>query len=237
MSRLELRRLVFYITGAIIFLIVCMSGCIRVIGDIEYSVWMAMTKLPENVRKLCTIEDAFNAGMTERLGMLLPLVVSVPAAVETMDDIRSGFCSYEASRMGRRRYAYSKFMSCIKHTIITILAGLGLFITVICIVFPLNPDYSAFTSADIEEITIFQLVSLFVIKAVNIFLYSVAVSLTATLLVFIYPNLYFDFSIIFFVSYLCRDYFIEHNVVCIIVIIVVLFFLYGIIWKRKSEKI
>lgn len=230
------KKIIYYILGIVAIIAICMLGSLKIINGVEFSVWTGIWKLPKEVLNTCTIQNAFDAGVSGWIYILMPLIVSIPSASCIMDEIQSKFYLYIEGRKGKGKYVYSRFFRNIVSAGSISFLGIGIYTLIIVLIFPINPIYTEVETVGLMEMSVHMLIGYVFVKFIYILLYSIAISLFASLLVLIYQNLYFDLSIVFILNYIFKDFFMKNKILYPVVIIAVMFILYHIVWKIRGEK-
>lgn len=234
MNVLIKKKCVFYIFGIIGIMIVSLLGGLGIVSDKEYSVISAILNLPSEQLKMWGIREAFNSCLSGWLYVLMPIVVSVPTVSYIYDEIKSKFYINVIGREGRYRYLYSRVAYSALSSAVISLVGFALYTSIICMFFDVNRSVEVIGES---RITVLQLIVFIFLRILFMVYYGIAMSLFASFMVFLYPNLFFDLSVLFIVSYVSRDVFISGNFIIPTVIITLLLMLYIIMWKFRSERI
>ena len=231
------KKILYYILGIAAIVVICMLSPLKIINGVEFSVWSAIWKLPKDILNTCTVQDAFNSGLSNWIYILMPLIASIPSASYIMDEIQSKFYLYIEGRKGKDKYVRSKFFQSIISSGSIALFGLGIYLIIIILVFPINPIYKNIEVIGLSEISVYMLIKYIIVNLITILLYVISISLLVSLLVLIYQNLYFDLSVIFISNDILKDFVMQKNGIYYIVFIIIMFILYQSVWKIRGEKI
>lgn len=237
MNILFRKKILYYILGIVAIVAICMLAPFKVINGTEFSVWGVIWKLPEEIINTCTIEDAFTSGISKWIYILMPLIASIPCASCIMDEIQSNFYLYIEGRKGKKRYVRSKFIQNIISSGGIALLGIGIYIIIIALIFPVNPIYKNIDTTGLAPMSVGGLTQYLIASMIHLLLYTISISLFVSLLVLIYQNLYFDLSVVFILNDFVKDFVIQKNAIYYIVFIIIMFIIYQIVWKIRGEKI
>ncbi len=237
MGLLFRKKIIFYVLGIVAIVVICMQGSYKIISGITFSVWDVICKLSGDELNACSIQGAFDSGVSGWIYILMPLIASIPSASCIMDEIQSKFYLYIEGRKGRKRYISSRFFYNIMSAGSITFFGLGIYTIIIALIFPLNPVYKNIEVIGSVEMSVWMLVEYIAATFAYMLLYAISVSLFVSLLVLIFQNLYFDLSVGFILNYMLKDFFMQGNIIYLIVIIAVMFVLYRSVWKIRGEKI
>lgn len=236
MNILVRKKILYYILGIVAIVAICMLAPLRIINGAEFSVWNAIWKLPREILNTCTVQDTFNSGIANWTYILMPLIASIPFASCLTDEIQSKFYLYIEGRQGKDSYICSKFFQNIISAGSIALLGLGIFVTIIVLIFPINPIYKNIDTSGLPKMSAGGLTEYIIVNLIHLLLYVISVSLFVSLLVLIYQNLYFDFSVVFILSDILKDFHMQINIIYFMVFIVMMFILHRIVWKIRGEK-
>ena len=225
----------YYILGASALVFLALLGGLRTKDDgSSISVITGVMRLPKEALQQIEAESAFRAGATLWLYTLLPVVVSIPSASYIYEELKSRFYMGAEFRKGRYRYIYSRFLFSAMSGALTVVMGLSAYALFVCYVFPVNPviDIGGYI-----EINVWQLGWRILAVILYMAAYGMAMSALASLLVYVYPNLYVDLSLVFIASYIFRETAMKENFVLPLCWISILAIAYGIMWKVRSEHV
>lgn len=232
------KKIPYYILAVISFLVLAMCSPLRVVGQDKemISVISAIVRLPKKVLFESSVSDALSASLTRWMYTLFPIAVSVPSASYIYEEIKSRVYMSVEMRKGKYRYIYSRFIYSAVSAAITVSVGFAAYAIVVYCVFPLN------TVSDSE---IFGLAHVgvwdsvwFTLKIIlQLSLYAMAMSTFLTFIIYLYPNLYVDMSLMYIAAHMLRDITMDGNLTVPLVILTITAALYGIMWKFRSERI
>lgn len=226
------KKLLFYILGSIAIFVLSLLGpfYIQENGQETISLIVSILRLPKDILWQHNVESAFCSGITMWLYLLMPVVACIPSASFVYEELKSKFFMNTEFRKGRYRYVYSRFVYSAVSAAAIVIIGLTLHALFAFCIFPLNPI------GEPVEIGVWEMISRIYSQIIPIALYGMAMSVVATFLVYLYPNLYVNLSLVFIISYVLREIAMRENVI-FLVIMLGMFVLYGIMWKFRSEHI
>lgn len=230
------KKIPYYILGAAALVFLALLGGLRTkVDGSSISVITGVMRLPREALQQIEAESAFRAGATLWLYTLLPVVVSIPSASYIYEELKSGFYMGTEFRKGRYRYIYSRFLYSAVSGALTVVAGLSAYALFVCCVFPVNPvgiDIGGYIGINVWQLG-WRILAVILYMAA----YGMVMSALASFLVYVYPNLYVDLSLVFIVSYILRETAMKENFVLPLSLISALAIVYGIMWRVRSEHI
>lgn len=225
------KKIFYYIAGVAAIFVLSVLGPLRVKEDGDISVLAGVMRLSKAVLQQSSVKDAFRACDTYWMYMLMPVVAAVPSASYIYEELRSRFYMGLMIRKGKKRYIYTAFLYSAVSGGVVVAAGLVLYAIILCCIFPLNSINSMLW--DYEKISAAQLLVYLLGEILYRAMYGMAMSLLGTFLVYLYPNLYVDLSILFIISYIFRETAMMGNFAFPLFLAAVMVILYGAIWKWR----
>lgn len=229
------KRLLYYILGAAAIFVLSLTGPLCIVGNDDgmISVLTGIMRLPGKVLYEFTADRVFSTCASQWMYTLMPLAVSIPSASFIHDELKSRFYMEAELRMGKYHYIYSRYFYSAVSGAATVLSGLILHAAMVACIFPWS---AADAETGMETGTGEMLLSIFLIM-LYMALYGMAMSVMASFLVYLYPNLYVDLSLLFILSYLLRGTAMREHMLLPVIMIAVMAILYGFMWRVRSEKI
>ena len=135
------RKILYYLLGTLVILIILVSGPLWVVGDREkeVSVLWSIVHLPKDVLWQSSSINAFDAGFSLWFYTLIPLVCAVPSVSDLNGELTSRFYMALELRRGRYRYVYSRFFRAAVSGALMAFAAVFAYAVFVCMLFPLNP--------------------------------------------------------------------------------------------------
>lgn len=231
------KKLLYYLLGILVILVVLVFGPLRVVGDRErpVSVLWSIVHLSKDLLWQSSSMDAFDAGFSPWFYTLLPLVCAVPSVADLHGELASRFYMAVELRRGKYRYVYSRFLRASASGALMAAAAVFFYAVFVCILFPLNPV--GITIWGCEEITAGGQACHIWWKLFYVAMYGMTMSVLASFFVFLYPNLYVDLSALFVVSNLARHTAGLGELWFPLVMLAGLAVFYALMWKWRSETI
>lgn len=229
------KKKVFYMIGIFSIVLMCLSAPLTTeTGGVVHSVFDVIQNFSASRRAVFSIKGVFATGLSSFwFYLVMPLAASIPVASYISDEWKSGFHQFEIMREGIFVYMRTRLFYLLGSNGVILLAGLGIYMLIVCLCFNLYPDYM------IEgERTggVWVLANEAAVRCGYLFFYSVAISLFIMILILLYNDLYFDLSAAFVLNYLLRNWVMSESIVYPIVLLFVMLMSYLIIWK-KGKKI
>lgn len=229
------KRLLYYILGVAAIFVLSLTGPLCVVGNDggTISVLTGIVRLPRKALGEFTVDTVFSACTSQWMYTLMPLAVSIPSASFINDELKSRFYMGAELRMGKYRYIYSRYLYSAVSGAATVLSGLILYAVMVACIFPWS---AAYAETGMETGTGEILLSIFLIM-LYMALYGMAMSVMGSFLVYLYPNLYVNLSLLFILSYILRWTAMREYMLFPVIMIAGMAGLYGFMWRIRSEKI
>lgn len=197
----------YYILGVLAIVVLASMGSLRLLdSDASLSVAVAVLRLPRSSLLEFSSERAFDACATSWMYVLLAVIAAIPSASCIYEELASRFYMGVEQRMGKYRYAYSRMLFAGVSGGALSAAGLGAYALAVSCIFPLNPIYAGSQGAYGDgSMTAASLLLSLGLKILYMASYGMAMSMFATFLVFLYPDLYTCLGALFILGYLLKD--------------------------------
>lgn len=229
------KKIPYYILGVAAVVVLSLLGPLRQMGDGSISVLTGIVRLSRATLQESTAETAFRAYASPWMYTLMPIVASLPSVSFIYEELKSRFYRETEFRKGRNRYVYSRFLYSAVSGAVTVTVGLAVYALVVCCIFPVNPvgiEIIGYT-----EISIWELVLYLSSRILYVAVYGMAMSVLASFLVYVYPNLYVDLSLLFIAAYMLSERAMMETLIFPLILLVVMAMLYGFMWRVRSEHI
>ena len=203
------KKIPYYILGVAAVVVLSLLGPLRQMGDGSISVLTGIVRLSRATLQESTAETAFRAYASPWMYTLMPIVASLPSVSFIYEELKSRFYRETEFRKGRNRYVYSRFLY----------SAVGI-------------EIIGYT-----EISIWELVLYLSSRILYVAVYGMAMSVLASFLVYVYPNLYVDLSLLFIAAYMLSERAMMETLIFPLILLVVMAMLYGFMWRVRSEHI
>ena len=211
------KKIPCYILGVAAVVVLSLLGPLRQMGDGSISVLTGIVRLSRATLQESTAETAFRAYASPWMYTLMPIVASLPSVSFIYEELKSRFYRETEFRKGRNRYVYSRFLYSAVSGAVTVTVGLAVYALV--------------------EISIWELVLYLSSRILYVAVYGMAMSVLASFLVYVYPNLYVDLSLLFIAAYMLSERAMMETLIFPLILLVVMAMLYGFMWRVRSEHI
>lgn len=231
------KKVFYYILSVLAMFILALLGPLRYVGngDKIISVLNGIVRLSKETLQESTTATAFRACTSQWMYTLMPVLASIPSTSYIYDELKSRFYMGVMLRKGRYRYVYSNFFYAAVSGAATVSAGLIVYAVLVYCLFPINP--TGIEIIGYTEITIWESV-LNVLKIILCMaLYGMSMSVFASFLVYLLPNLYVDLSILFIAVYMLREIVMRENIIIPVVIVIGTAILYLTMCRTRGESI
>lgn len=227
------KKIPYYIFSVAALYVMALLGPLRQIGNREgfISVLDAIVHLPRATLLESTVEEAFRVCGTQWMYTLMPVAASIASASFIYEELKSKFYMGAEFRRGRYRYVYSRFLYSAASGAATVAVGFMVYGVLVYCIFPINAVDDE-TMISLWESVLHSLGSILYPA-----MYGMAMSVLATFLVYLYPNLYVDLSFLFIVAYVLRETAMNENILFPFFLIVGMAILYGVMWNVRGERI
>ncbi|MCI8307143.1 MAG: hypothetical protein HFH14_03740 [Lachnospiraceae bacterium] len=232
------KKIPYYVLAVIAFLVLAMCSPLRMIGmnNEMISVISALIHLPKKVLYESSAQDALDAPLTQWMYTLFPIAVSIPSASYIYEEIKSRIYMYVEIRKGKYRYIYARFIYSAVSAAVTVSVGFAAYALAIYCIFPLN-IMSDTEIIGLAPIGVWDFVWYMLKIIMRMSLYAMAMSTFLTFIIYLYPNLYVDISLMYITAHILRDVTMTGNITAPLAILITMAALYGVMWKFRSERI
>lgn len=222
----------YYLLIIVVLLILYFCGNLLTINEFrQISVIGAILELSKKALEKTNILSAFFSCDTLWVRLFLPVLVSIPSASFTSEELKSNTTMFTKSRRGTFRYTFGVFFHA---------AGSGALIS-FCSVIIYGALLTPFFPLDIpmDDGEILGLVSYMgqvFAHAVYLGFYGLIMSAVTSLLVLIYTNLYVNYSITLILSFIISRVFQDMDFVQLAIFLFIVIIFYFVIWKFKIQN-
>ncbi len=229
------KKMPYYVFGMAAIVVVALFGSVQYM-ELKVTVIEAAVKLPKELREPFTLGDAWGTVQSMGMSLLLPIAAAIPSASYIYEEITGRFYMDVELRKGKNRYAYSHFLYAVLSGGAVVAAGLLAYAFLAGCIFPASVEVDGMAlGASLQETVTGRILPDFLYLDV----YGMAMSALAAMLVFLYPKLYFDLSILFVMAHMMLNVTWQiiggQDILCPAAILAALAVLYGPVWKIKSR--
>ena len=232
------KKALYYILGVLAIVALASMGPLCLLGsDASLSVAAAVLRLPRRSLLEFSAGRAFDACATSWMYVLLAVIAALPSASCVYEELASRFYMGVEQRMGKYRYAYSRLLYAAASGGALSAAGLGAYALAVSCIFPLNPIYAGGQEAyGGGAMTAASLLLSLGSRILYMASYGMVMSMMATFLVFLYPDLYTCLGALFILGYLLKDVAMADAMLLPWGMAAALAAGCGILWKAKGGR-
>lgn len=231
------KKKVYFFVSVVVVALICLLGGILIVDGKNYSVFHVIWELPPSAFQNYGVKEVFDIGTTGWLYLLIP-AVSVPFASYFSDERKSRFYLYLKGRQGTLRYLCLRCFYALCSSVVVLSAAIGSYLLLISFYFDLNPNYDGATIVGGVETVSVQGFCLHIAgKLLYLFVYSTAISLVTSFLIYLYNDLFVNISLSFLLNYMLKNLFYQDKVIYPIIVLLVLGVVYAIVRKVRCDKL